>query len=97
MLSVVISQDIVRYILTKERYTHQELADLMGLIQKDIDNIAEGHKVLPKASLTLYLSSTNTRFWKLAYNAIPQRHCPKSTWDKISLCKQISDHLKNKK
>ena len=97
MLSLPISRFIVRYILTENGYSHKELAEIMGLTLDDIDKIVDGKKILPKDSLETFLKISNTRFWELAYKAVPKKHFPPKTWEKIILCKTLAKSMKKRK
>ncbi len=95
MISRVISQDIANYL--QKELSAKEIAASMDATLDHIEKVLKKKETFTAPDVAAYLKSSKLHFWEFAIAAIPMDHLPKKARNRITLCKEISAHLKKKK
>jgi len=97
IVSREISIDILQYLQNKKEMSIIDIAAAMGASPDFIELAIKNKLKLTSEHINTYLKNTNTHFWEFALEVIPANHLSEKAKNRISLCKDIANHIKKKK
>lgn len=81
----------------EEKLSAKEIAASMDATLDHIEKVLKKKEIFTGQDLEAYLKSSKLHFWEFAIAAIPLSHLSEKAKNRVTLCKDISAHLKKKK